>query len=170
MKSSSHARPKAAASPQKPALGTCGRAANRPRAFTLRQAIVRVTQPRVLLAEDDVEVREYLAAELRRDGYQVIEARDGAELVRHVEALLGDGPEAEQPAIIITDLFMPKVDGLEVLTRLHRAGLETPVIVITGFGDEKTRGAVRRMGAVAVFNKPFDIDELRAAVLDLAQR
>lgn len=123
---------------------------------------------RVLLAEDDREMRALLASALRRDGYEVIEAHSGFNLLEEMGVLLQHG-EAAPVDLIISDQRMPGFLGLEILSGLRQAGWSLPFILITGFGDRETHEEARRLGATAVFDKPFDLDELRAAVLGVFQ-
>ena len=118
---------------------------------------------RLLLAEDDFELRELLASVLRADGHEVVEACDGNELW----ALLSRESEADDQApfsLVVSDVRMPGLNAFEVLTRLRRALTETPVILITAFGDQTTHLRGLRLGASRVLDKPFDCDELRDAV------
>ena len=64
---------------------------------------------------------------------------------------------------MITDINMPTLTGLDVLTELRWDDWSVPVILITAFGDEQTHGEGARLGAAMVFNKPFELDELRRA-------
>jgi len=117
--------------------------------------------PRVLVAEDDREMRAIVAAALRRLGYAVTEARDGATAVDHIgSCLLHNTPDP--PDVIVADIRMPALTGLSVLASVRE--LDLPVILITAFGDDYTHALARRLGAVTVFDKPFDIDMLCAAV------
>lgn len=118
---------------------------------------------RLLLAEDDFELRELLACVLRADGHEVVEACDGHELW----ALLSPESGAEEPApfsLVVSDVRMPGLTAFDVLTRLQRSLRETPVILITAFGDQTTHLRALRLGASRVLDKPFDFDELRDAV------
>lgn len=118
---------------------------------------------RVLLAEDDTEMRRLLVSALRRERCEVIEARNGLQLLSQLEQ------EAERPALdlIISDVRMPGRSGLEVLRVLRLTDRHTPVILITGFGDPDTHAEAHALGALAVFNKPFDLDDLRTLVVSL---
>jgi DNA-binding response OmpR family regulator len=121
---------------------------------------------RILLAEDDYELRRLIASNLRRIGCDVVEACDGAELIDRVGAslrqdlLLGFD-------LVISDVRMPGWSGLEILEGMRSVGCRTPVILITAFGDEDVHRAADHAGALAVFDKPFDIAELDAAVVGL---
>ena len=118
------------------------------------------TPARLLLAEDDFELRELLACVLRADGHEVVEARDGNELWQ----LLSSGSEAGPFSLVVSDVRMPGLTAFDVLTGLQRMLSETPVILITAFGDQTTHLRALRLGARRVFDKPFDCDELRDAV------
>lgn len=116
----------------------------------------------VLVAEDDRELRELIAWALRGDGHDVVEARDGVELLQLMGWHLpgGEGRNAARRfALVITDNRMPTVDGLDALAALRRSGDTTPVILITAFGDEATRRKASALDA-EVLDKPVDLDDL----------
>lgn len=116
---------------------------------------------RVLLAEDQPAMRTLLAMALRKLGWEVREVGDGAQLLRALA--LGD----DEPDLIVTDLHMPGVDGLEVLSRLQLTGWSTPVLVITAFGTPEAHLAALRSGAATVLDKPFTLDTFTARALEL---
>jgi DNA-binding response OmpR family regulator len=121
---------------------------------------------RILVAEDDGEMRRLLVDSFRDDGYDVLEAGDGCHLRDYVEYLrstIVNGRFFDVDAII-SDIRMPGASGLEVLTEMRRYDSETPVILITAFGDAQTYADAHRAGASAVFDKPFDLDELRGFI------
>lgn len=121
--------------------------------------------PCILLAEDDPHLRALLAGELRREGYDVVEASDGSELVKHVVRCMSGGDGKRHPDLIITDVLMPGLTGLEVASGLRRAGYLVPIIFMTGFGDDETACAEAwDLGAAAVLDKPFDMADLRTAI------
>jgi DNA-binding NtrC family response regulator len=121
----------------------------------------------VLLAEDDTEMRRLLVSTLRREHCQVIEARTGAQLSEQILAA-GLGTNAEPDVdLIISDVRMPGRSGLDVLSALRRTDHQTPVILITAFGDAEIHAEAHRLGVLAVFNKPFDLDDLRMLVVSL---
>ena len=124
---------------------------------------------RILLAEDDTEMRSMLSAALRSDGYEVVEASSGSALLEEISMLLFRG-EAIPADLIVSDERMPGLSGSEVLAGLRRACWPTPFILITGFGDHATHRQAFRLGASAVFDKPFDLDELRQTIVGLLQR
>jgi len=123
-------------------------------------------QPLVLLAEDDAEFRHLLATVLAEEGYEVVEAEDGLALLASIEDTLTVRRERPEAFLVVADVRMPGLTGLDVLTILRCANWATPVILITAFGDEATHAEGRELGAVAVFDKPFNVDALRATVLE----
>jgi len=120
---------------------------------------------RLLIAEDDDDMRRMLISALRVDGYEILEARTGLELVEHLQPWLRRAPGGTAIDVVITDVQMPHVSGLEVLRALQRAhGVPPVIIIITAFGDPQLHRSARALGAEFVFDKPFDLDDLRTAV------
>ncbi len=120
---------------------------------------------RIVVAEDDDEMRTLLASALRRDGYEVIEVNTGDQLLHELGNELLQ-PSTMRPDLIVSDIRMPGCTGIEVLAGLRRADWATPVILITAFPDGETHSEATRLGAT-VFDKPFDIDDLRTAVVTI---
>jgi DNA-binding NtrC family response regulator len=127
-----------------------------------RETRRRLTAGRVLLAEDDTEMRRLLASALRNDRYEVVEVADGKELIDQLSESIIRGQPVD---CIVTDVRMPRLTGTEALRFIKGAGLMIPVIVITAFGDYDTRVDAWLLGASAVLDKPFEIehfmDEIR---------
>ncbi len=120
------------------------------------------TQPRILGADDDPDTRALVASALRRGGYDVVEACNGMEAIDHIAPTVWtkrDGFKA-----IVSDVCMPDLTGLDLLAALRCSRVEIPVILMTAFGDEEVRAEARSLGATAVFDKPFNLDALQAAV------
>ncbi len=117
---------------------------------------------RILVADDDADMCSIVAAALRADGYDVGIVSDGAMVVEWLDAAL-ESPD-EMPEVIITDVRMPTLSGLGVLSALRRARMSVPVIVMTGSADASIRTFATRLGAFAVLKKPFDLDALMTAV------
>ena len=136
---------------------------------TLAEAWSTLHPPRVLLAEDDDELRIFLAAALRADGYEVVESRDGRELCAEIAVVASQQPRPPTPDIVVSDVRMPHRSGLEALATLRALDASTPVLLMTAFGDRAVHEEARRLGA-AVLDKPFELDELRTTVLRLARR
>ena len=122
---------------------------------------------RVLVADDDEEMRSLLAATLRRDGYEVLVATSGDDLLEKVRSVRDRrGLEAPIDALV-TDIRMPGATGIEVLSMMRTADWSIPIVLITAFGDRETHEQAERLGADAVLDKPFDLDDLRMILLNL---
>ena len=113
-------------------------------------------------------MRCVVADSLRSDGYDVVELADGDGLLE-IAALLDAGADSGSVDLIVSDIRMPICSGLDVLTGLRDARCNIPVILMTAFGDEATRRQAARLSAV-LFDKPFDLDDLRTAVKNLLPR
>jgi two-component system, response regulator, stage 0 sporulation protein F len=123
-------------------------------------------RPRLLLAEDDDDLRAIMCVMLARDGYEIIEAANGGELLDRLGTVHLEQGEASPIDLIVSDIQMPGFTGLQVLQGIRSSDWATPVILITAFGTEELRREARRLGALAFFDKPFDVDDLRTIVLN----
>jgi DNA-binding response OmpR family regulator len=132
-----------------------------------RMTDVDVTGMTVIVADDDDELRDHIADALRTDGYKVVEARDGEEVLGLVADSVSD--TATRPDVVVVDVRMPKLSGLGVLEEIRRT-CRLPVVVITGFSPDSVEIVARRLGAMAVLRKPFDMDDLRTAVVNARPR
>lgn len=129
--------------------------------MSLATRLVMVPHPRILVADDDPDLLRTVAQALRRLGAVVVQAIDGAELMTKIA---DEGPFD----LILTDVSMPWMSGLHALHSARFAGLATPVVVMTALPDARVPQAVRGLGHNArLLQKPFDVDELEAAVNDL---
>ena len=113
----------------------------------------------VLLAEDDADLRAMLTEILEADGFEVTAAPDGRTMLIRLSAV--SRGELPRPELILMDLRMPGRSGLELLAALTLAGWDVPVVLMTAFADDGIRTYARELGAVAVIEKPFDLDALR---------
>jgi DNA-binding NtrC family response regulator len=117
-----------------------------------------MTQPKniqILVCDDEELIRWSLVEHLTALGYDVRDAYDGQDCL--------DKLAAGAPDLLITDLKMPRVDGMELLRRVRQGGLDLPVIVITAHGDLESGIEATRLGARAFVSKPFDLRELAIA-------
>ena len=115
----------------------------------------------ILLVDDEDSIQTLLAFPLQRDGYTVIQARDGEEALRLF---------AQQPVdLVVLDLMLPRVDGLEVCRRL-RAESTVPIIMLTARDDELDTVLGLELGADDYITKPFSIREFRSRVKALLRR
>jgi CheY-like chemotaxis protein len=126
---------------------------------------MRAIRPTVLVAEDDPVVREMVIELLRDDGYSVLEAYDGLEVIRAVDHSLR---KSQEPRVILLDLRLPTVDGIGVLHHLAAHGDDVPVIAISA--SVEYLDAALQAGATATLAKPFDLGDLLAAVADACGR
>jgi len=117
---------------------------------------------RLLLVEDDLELSHWLISALRHGGFTVECARDG----ESANALLC----TEDYAVVILDLTLAKMDGIEVLKRLRARGSRTPVLIITARGGVGDRVQGLNLGADDYLAKPFEIAEFEARVKALLRR
>ncbi|TVR27170.1 MAG: DNA-binding response regulator [Ilumatobacter sp.] len=116
---------------------------------------------RVLVVDDEPTVRDVVVQYLRRDGHEVTEAVDGNQAIE----LLASSP----PDLVVLDLMLPGVDGLEILRRL-RATSDVPVIMLTALADERDRVTGLELGADDYVVKPFSPRELAARVNGVLRR
>jgi len=117
---------------------------------------------RLLLAEDDKLVGTMVCMNLESEGHQVVWAQTGPEALERATT--------EPFDLVLLDIGMPLMDGLEVLHRLRRAGLGTPVLMLTARGDVASKVAALDGGADDYLAKPFDVDEMLARVRALVRR
>lgn len=129
------------------------------RAETAPMPLPTASPPLVIIAEDQAEMRRLMILELEAERYTVDPVASGTALWRRCI----DGPPAD---LIVTDVRMPGVDGIEVLRRLRRRGIDTPALVVTAFGDRRLHAEARALGA-RVLDKPFDFDDLLALIATL---
>jgi CheY-like chemotaxis protein len=130
------------------------------------QGVPVARPPRILIAEDDDEMRRLLAQTLSTAGYEVVSCSNGFEFISHLEPLILEHilPDFQ---LIVSDILMPALTGLEILEDLHAYRGFPPMILITAFGDQATHEKARQWGAVAVFDKPFEMQDLLAKVRDI---
>jgi DNA-binding response OmpR family regulator len=117
----------------------------------------------ILVVDDDVELRDIVRSALERDGFAVAEADDGDVALTKIANL--------SPELVVLDLCMPTIGGLEVLRALAaRPGPAPPVIALTGWGDEADRIVGLELGADDYVVKPFSPRELVARVRSVLRR
>ena len=116
---------------------------------------------RILLAEDEVALRDFVSRNLRVRGFEVLEASNGLEAM----ALW----EREDPHLLILDIMMPRMDGLEVCRRV-REHSAVPIIVLTALDAESDKVTALDLGADDYLTKPFGVEELLARVRAVLRR
>src|SRR5436309_15422872 len=115
----------------------------------------------ILLVDDEDSVQKLLTYPLERDGFRVVQARDGEQALR----MFGD----ERIDLVVLDLMLPKVDGLEVCKRLSSQS-NVPIIMLTARGEELDKVLGLELGADDYITKPFSIREFRSRVRALLRR
>jgi two-component system C4-dicarboxylate transport response regulator DctD len=119
---------------------------------------------RVLVADDDADLRRLVSRELRHAGYRVIEAAN-------VDAVIERLTPAERVrapiGAIVSDLRMPGLSGLDLLALLRCAQLELPVILMSSFNDAAVRDEALSLGAAAVVDKPLEEGTLATILANL---
>ncbi len=116
---------------------------------------------RVLVVDDEEMVREVVARYLERDGFTVVQASDGAEALAALKESL--------PDLVVLDLMLPKVEGVEVLREIRKRG-RLPVILLSARAEESDRVAGLELGADDYVVKPFSPRELAARVRSVLRR
>jgi UDP-3-O-[3-hydroxymyristoyl] N-acetylglucosamine deacetylase len=111
----------------------------------------------ILVVDDDSGVSGTIGGVLRDEGYDVVTADDGQEALRCVEA--------HNPDLVLLDVWMPGLDGIQVLSRIKHSHRALPVIVLSGHGNVEMAVKATRMGAVDFIEKPFSIDGLLSSVV-----
>ena len=115
----------------------------------------------IMLVDDEESIQKLLTYPLEREGYTVIQARDGEEALRRF---------AEQPVdLVVLDVMLPRVDGLEVCRRL-RTGSAVPIIMLTARDDEVDKVLGLELGADDYITKPFSIREFRSRIRAVLRR
>ncbi len=126
-----------------------------------------VAQPiRILLAEDEPDMRLLVASVLRTHHYSVEDFVDGESLWAALSTALRTNHGGE-PDLIISDLVMPRCTGLELLLRVREANCSAPLILMSAFASTELQHNALKLGASHFFNKPFDLDALLAKVNEL---
>jgi len=118
---------------------------------------------KVLVAEDDMIMLKTIEVRLKKDGYNVITAQDGKEALRKFEQ--------QAPDLIITDIMMPFMSGLEIVGAVKKqGGKDTPIIVLSTMGQENVVLEAFKLGADDFITKPFSPKELSMRVQRYAQK
>jgi len=114
---------------------------------------MKADTPKVLVVDDEINMRRILEASLSREGYKVMTAGNGFEACQVMNS---------DPAhVVITDLRMPEMDGLQLLEEMNRHHPDVPVIMITAHGTVENAVEAMKSGAFDYVSKPFEMDELR---------
>jgi DNA-binding response OmpR family regulator len=112
--------------------------------------------PRILLVDDEQPIQTLLSFPLQRDGYEVVQAADGAEALARFDEQIFD--------LVVLDVMLPRVDGLEVCRRLRAKGETVPIIMLTAKSEEIDKVLGLELGADDYITKPFSMREFRSRV------
>src|SRR6201987_1765964 len=111
---------------------------------------------RILIADDQEMMRDSLAATLAREGHEIVAVGDGPAAVSRLEAARFD--------LLITDLKMPKMTGIELLIEAKKLRSDMPVVMMTAFATVQTAVEAMKLGAYDYIQKPFDGDEIKILI------
>ncbi|SFI67413.1 response regulator [Thermoflavimicrobium dichotomicum] len=112
---------------------------------------------KVLVVDDQYGIRVLLKEVFAKDNLIVFQAANGKQALEIIRL--------EKPDLILLDMKMPGMDGLELLRRLRRIDTKTKVIMMTAYGELDMVDEAAKLGALGHFTKPFDIEELRSEVI-----
>ena len=113
---------------------------------------------KILIVEDDRDLAQLVSLTVQRSGYQTVIAYDGLEGLNLALQ--------EQPELLLLDLLLPKMGGMELLNKLHARQINIPVVILTAWGSEEVAIQALRLGVKDYINKPFELEDL----LDAAER
>lgn len=120
-----------------------------------------MTKQKILIADDEAQIREILRIYFEKEDFDVIEAADGAEAILKVQS--------EKPDILLLDIMMPVLDGIEVCKQVRKMS-ELPIIMVTAKDDDDDRIAGLEIGADDYITKPFNSREVVARVKAVLRR
>lgn len=116
----------------------------------------KMDNKRILVVDDQFGIRILLNEIFSKEGYDTFSAASGQEALEIVEK--------KEPHLVLLDMKIPGMDGLEILTRIKEMNEQVKVIIMTAYGELNMINEAMASGAVAYFSKPFDIDEVRITV------
>lgn len=111
---------------------------------------------KILIVDDQFGIRLLLQEVLSKEGYETFDAPNGA--------IALEIAQKESPDLVLLDMKIPGMDGLEILRNLRKMEIKTKVLMMTAYGELNLIQEAMELGALAHFTKPFDIDELRQVV------
>ena len=123
-------------------------------------------KPRVLIVDDEADFLFSVSVVLRREGYEVVEAANGEEALSMIREYRRAGKRID---LLLTDLRMPSLCGLELLDGMRQLQVDIPVIAMTGYYDEALRADLKRKGCTEFLEKPFEPHDLVERVRKVLQ-
>ncbi|MGP1274947.1 MAG: response regulator transcription factor [Caulobacterales bacterium] len=124
----------------------------------------------ILIIEDDARVADFLERGLRAEGYRLRVARNGPEGLEKARSLWEEMRELDQRAVVLLDLMLPGMNGLDLCQTLRASRVEVPILMLTALGRTEDRVTGLRMGADDYLVKPFAFEELLARIEALLRR
>lgn len=117
---------------------------------------------RVLIADDSETILLLLRTRLEMEGYEVVTATDGVEVIEAMQRASEPKPE-----ILLLDAMMPRKSGIDALRELRAAGVDTPVLIVSAHQDEMDAGAATDVEVSGYITKPIDFDQLFSRIAEL---
>ncbi|WP_096185899.1 response regulator [Evansella halocellulosilytica] len=111
---------------------------------------------KLLIVDDQFGIRVLLTEVFEKDGYDTLQASNGKQALKIVEE--------NEPDLILLDMKIPGMDGLEILREIKKMGAKSDVIMMTAYGELEMINEAMDLGALTHFAKPFDIDEVKEKV------
>ena len=115
---------------------------------------------KILVAEDDPLILRTIETRLKKDGHEVVITSDGRSALQHLAS--------DNPDLIITDIMMPYISGLEIIVAVKQAGRKIPIVILSGMGQENTVLEAFKLGADDYITKPFSPNELSIRIKRLS--
>ncbi|WP_422371638.1 response regulator [Hoeflea sp.] len=113
---------------------------------------------KILIAEDEDSLRRFVARALEMDGHEIVQAGDGADAVDHLQADRFD--------LLLSDIRMPVMDGIELATQSSEIAPGMPILLMTGYAEQRERAEPLMRIVVDVVDKPFSLPQIRQAVAE----
>lgn len=111
-----------------------------------------MSQIKILVVDDEEDIREVIGLHLEREGYEILEAEDGETAIQ----ILAEGDNMRRIGLILCDIRMPKVNGVECVEIFKQRAPEIPIVVITGYPDEGLATSLKERGAQDYLVKPVE--------------
>jgi two-component system response regulator (stage 0 sporulation protein F) len=137
-------------------MGSKANVANKIKFVLKRKGLVILKEKKILIVDDQYGIRVLLDEVFRKEGYETYQAANGKQALALAEK--------NEPDLVILDMKIPGMDGLEILKRIKVLNQNIQVIMITAYGELDLIQEAMTLGALTHFTKPFDIDELRKMV------
>jgi two-component system response regulator PilR (NtrC family) len=121
-----------------------------------------MANPKILVVDDEESIREFFEIMLKREGYEVMTAQNGRVALDLLKTKNAD--------LIISDIQMPEMSGMELLAKVKEIDIDLPVIMVTAFGSTDTAVEAMKLGAFDYIQKPFKIDEVKIVIAEALEK